>query len=208
MSRRTPQEKKRLEYDRDHYVEAERPHLFRNTWPKKKAHANRRDRRRAERLLEGLRNLPADFVVAHADDSALTAEHVANAHPRRALWKAGVRSLRERVARRNASWARRVGYNFFMTPYSSALHREPFAAFLDSVVAGAGPGSASLAAALADALEPAVHAPWVNDWRHGRRAWLLAFFRDEPTWEPRLRSWLDARLGDGPRGASAGGSVS
>jgi hypothetical protein len=206
MRRRTPQEKKRLEYDRDRFVEAENPHLFRKGWPKKKARTSRRDRRRAERLLEGIRNRPADAVVEHADDVALTAEHVGSVRPGRSLWKAGILTVRERVAHRKLQRVNRTGFHFFSRDYESAEHRKPFAAFLASLVAGAGPGSDAMAEHLADLLDGRVHNPYTDHWRLRRRAWLRAFFRDEQEWEPRLRKWLDARLSKSDDRAPGGGA--
>lgn len=48
---KTPQEKKRLAYDRDHVSPAEYPHAFRKTWPRKKAQAERSARREVRQLL-------------------------------------------------------------------------------------------------------------------------------------------------------------
>jgi len=169
MPRRTPQEKKRLEYDRDRYVEAENPHLFRKGWPKKKALASRRERRRGERLLEGLRNLPAEAVVEHAEDAALTASHAAHAQPGRWLAKQGVLTVRQRVAHRTARRVEQTGFNFFKQEYDSAAHRKDFAAFLTSVVVGGGPGSDALAAHLGRLLDPALRDPRTDAWRQSRR---------------------------------------
>jgi hypothetical protein len=63
MSRvKSPQEKKRLAYDRDHVTPAEYPHAFRKLWPKKKATVERAARRKARRVLK-----------ASGDDTAATA---------------------------------------------------------------------------------------------------------------------------------------
>jgi hypothetical protein len=36
MKPKNPQDKKRMEYERNHYVIAEYPHAFRKNWPRKK----------------------------------------------------------------------------------------------------------------------------------------------------------------------------
>lgn len=49
--RKSPRLKKQDEYDKDHRTLMENPHAFRKNWPKKKARANRKTRRRLEGLL-------------------------------------------------------------------------------------------------------------------------------------------------------------
>jgi signal recognition particle subunit SEC65 len=193
--RQTPQEKKQLEYDRDRYVDAEYPHLLRKRWPKKKAAVSRRERRRAERLVSGLRNLPADVVVETGEDAGITAEHVRSTRMPHALWKSGIRTVRERVADRVEKRARTAGFNLFKQPYDAALHRAPFAAFLASVVKGppASTTSKVRAAHWARVLDPApLHGERDQPWRERRREWTQAFFRDEPQWETWLREWIAA----------------
>ena len=51
---KTPREKKRLAYDRDHVSPAEYPHAFRKTWPRKKAQAERSTRRKVRQALRGV----------------------------------------------------------------------------------------------------------------------------------------------------------
>jgi hypothetical protein len=49
---KSPREKKRLAYDRDHVTAAEYPHAFRKQWPRKKARANRACRRQVRQVLQ------------------------------------------------------------------------------------------------------------------------------------------------------------
>ncbi len=51
---KNPHEKKRLAYDRDHVSPAEYPHAFRKTWPRKKARAERRARRKVRQVLNAI----------------------------------------------------------------------------------------------------------------------------------------------------------
>src|SRR5262249_43305308 len=48
---KSPSEKKRLAYDRDHATLAEYPHAFRKKWPQKKASATRAVRRTVRQIL-------------------------------------------------------------------------------------------------------------------------------------------------------------
>lgn len=85
-SRKTPQSKKRAEYDRDHRVAAnESRHAFRKNWPKNKAKANRRNRVAQRR------------AVASADPAGVTAPLLKSVNRRRTIRKSGVVSLREWV---------------------------------------------------------------------------------------------------------------
>jgi len=95
----------------------------------------------------------------------------------------------------------RTAWNFFKDGYDPVRHREPFAAFLASVVQGRTATSDELARLLAGALRPPPPAgvqrpdgirynpPSWDDPHH--RAWLAAFLADEPAWRPRLERWID-----------------
>jgi hypothetical protein len=49
---KSPVDKKRLVYDRDHVTPAEYPHAFRKQWPRKKAKAERAARRKVRQVLQ------------------------------------------------------------------------------------------------------------------------------------------------------------
>jgi hypothetical protein len=117
--RLTPQQKKKLEYTKDHYVIAEYPHSFRRTWPKKKQRANQAYRHHVRQALGA------------ADQDKVSG--VAQRPYRRPKW--GVVSLGERVALRRRKLGLRLGWNFFKSPYQSQYHRESFAAFLHTLMA-------------------------------------------------------------------------
>jgi hypothetical protein len=95
----TPQEKKRLAYERDHYVSAgESRHAFRKNWPKKKAMVNQIHRHRAAEALHTLERLGGSGSI---EDSTIevTAEQLRKSDPRKKLHKSGVQSLRKYVER-------------------------------------------------------------------------------------------------------------
>lgn len=75
--RKTPQEKKRLELEKDHFTFSKAPHAFRKTWKKKKAQMNRQYRRKSDEVL-----LPAKPEIGAVDAEALigdvTAAHLKN----------------------------------------------------------------------------------------------------------------------------------
>jgi len=75
---KTPHKKKRLAYDRDHVSPAEYPHAFRKNWPRKKATAERRARRKARQVL-----------AATGDDTEVATIR------RKQIWKWGVLTVRE-----------------------------------------------------------------------------------------------------------------
>ena len=85
-SRKSPQAKKREDYDRAHRTLMENPHAFRKNWPKKKARANRRER------------VKARTIVATAPDDDRTAGAVKSVRQRNAIRKGSVMTVREYVA--------------------------------------------------------------------------------------------------------------
>ena len=197
MARLTPQQKKRLAYERDHVTQSEYPHLARKGRPKWKAIASRTARRRADRLVEGLNNRPADAVLEEADMEGLTAAYVRDARSSTLYWRHAVFTLRQHVEdrKKNRLWVSAV--RMFGQAYDSARHQVPFGAYLTTLVSGAGEGSREMAAFLADVLDPEPRHD-IMDWRRRRRGeWLRAFLRDRPDWEPRLRAWIDRMLEQG-----------
>jgi len=96
---KTPQEKKRLSYKRDHVVDGgENDKSFRKKWPKKKARINRAHRRKVAQV----------FVVPCAAD-ADEAESISKTIKRPKARKWGVVSLGEAVASHQESRVRNHG---------------------------------------------------------------------------------------------------
>ncbi|MBE9552299.1 MAG: hypothetical protein IMF05_02435 [Proteobacteria bacterium] len=174
--RRTPQEKKRLRYERDFDPNSEYPHGFRKTWPRKKAKKQRAHRHAVKQDLEALLN---GEVLDKVEDRV-------GGRRKFALRKWGVRSLGERV--RNSLQKRRdtIGWNFFSRRYSPPRHREKFIAFLESLMKG-------------DSAETELRKDVVRGWLQPRQGlyhfghrlrWLDAFFTNAPEWKTKLLDWL------------------
>jgi hypothetical protein len=95
----TPQDKKKLAYEKDHYVSAsESRHAFRKNWPKKKAMLNQKHRHRATQALHKLEKM-GDMESIEGSSIEVTAEQLRKVDPREKLNKFGVRTLREYVER-------------------------------------------------------------------------------------------------------------
>jgi hypothetical protein len=92
----TPQEKKRLAYELDHYAKGKCDKAFRKSWPKKKRKSNRSFRHAADGLTK------AAGLDGLSDTKIATIK-------RRPLRKWGVPSLRERVAHTLEARIRRIG---------------------------------------------------------------------------------------------------
>ena len=81
--RKSARLKKKDEYEKDHRTRMENPHAFRKNWPKKKARANRRSRRKLDMLLLSERDVTPAMMKAALGP--------------RAISKDGVMSLREMI---------------------------------------------------------------------------------------------------------------
>jgi hypothetical protein len=166
----TPREKKRLAYDRDHYVSGgESRHAFRKNWPRKKAMLNQKHRHRAGQLLHKLEKL-GDFDSIEGSTIEVTADQLKKIDPREKLGKWGVQSLREYVERNEEkreerTIRRRQEWERIETRYIAlirALERNP--------------GSP-------EAQELLREIPY-GDWH------LRLFLKRNPEWKPRLRAKL------------------
>jgi hypothetical protein len=111
--RKSPQEKKALAYERDHYVSAgESRHAFRKKWPKKKAMMNQIHRHRADQAIHQLEKL-GDLDSIDSSPIEVTAEQLRKVDPRKKLRKWGVMSLKKYVERNQEArvtrpeWARK-----------------------------------------------------------------------------------------------------
>jgi hypothetical protein len=87
---KSPIEKKKLAYDRDHFSAGEYPHSFRIGWPRKEAAASRRHRRKVTQRLSAVQHRDTE-TAADIDSSDIR---------RRVVRKYGAYTLRERVARK------------------------------------------------------------------------------------------------------------
>lgn len=98
--RKSPQEKKQLEYAKDHFTFGwNSSRLFPKAWGRKKAHANRQYRRKSEELLAQAKpGIATDAVDSIADD--WTAEHFRQSISRKRLYKHGTVTLGEKIKRK------------------------------------------------------------------------------------------------------------
>jgi hypothetical protein len=179
--RRTPAEKKQLEYTKDHVNSAEYPHAFRKSWPRKKAKASRAYRHKIVQL--------SSKLVTRQEEDFLDEESPEIVR-RREVKKWSVAPMGMIVQGRLEDRIRRTAWNFFREPYDSTRHRERFAKFLASQIDGTTENSRRLALLFQAALSgPQGYNSRSGSWGH-RRDWLQDFFRDEPDWERRLRAWI------------------
>ncbi len=185
MKPKNPQDKKRIEYERNHYVIAEYPHAFRKNWPRKKVRANREFRRKADEVVNDLRHLSASDAVDVAETLSVTRERVLKSISKQRLRKWSVVSLHERVQRTLEDRVRHKARLFFRMSYESDTHRASFVKYLPSVIENESAYFMPLAMFFDELLNQYV--PWqIRD-----REWLMEFFLEEPEWEQRLRSWVE-----------------
>lgn len=109
--RKTPQEKKRLEYTKDHFTFGQQSsRMFPRTWKRKKARANRKYRRKSEQILAQAKpGTASQDLPLTADD--LTVARFTKSVVRKPLRKTGTVTLEEKVkltlARREKTVGRR-----------------------------------------------------------------------------------------------------
>jgi hypothetical protein len=95
--RKSPQEKKQLEYTRDHFTFGwESSRHFPDTWKRKKTHANREYRRKSDELLAQVKpGLAAEDASSIAED--LTVACLQKSVVRKRLQKGGTVTVGEKV---------------------------------------------------------------------------------------------------------------
>jgi hypothetical protein len=86
-ARKSPQQKKDLEYNKDHFTFSNAPHGFPKSWRQKKAQANRQYRRKSEELLA-----PAKRLIS-ADDAEATAGDITSGHLKQAVARKRLRKM-------------------------------------------------------------------------------------------------------------------
>lgn len=106
---KSPQEKKRLEYTKDHFTFGRQSsRSFPKTWKRKKVHANREYRRKSEELLAQTKpGSGLDGLSSSAED--LTAARFLKSVVRKPLHKVGTVTLAEKVRLTLTSRGQRVG---------------------------------------------------------------------------------------------------
>jgi hypothetical protein len=91
-ARKSPQLKKRDEYEKTFRTRMENPHAFRKNWPKKKARANRSERAAVRSL------------VSSMEPEELTSEFLKRAVHRNTIHKSDVMPLKEFLDARWQQW--------------------------------------------------------------------------------------------------------
>jgi hypothetical protein len=166
---RSPQDKKELAKEKDHFSPSEYPHAFRRQWPQKKARVERAFRHKAKQTLQEI--------------TAYNEEDAPQFTKREGLKKWGTITLAERIEGTLYKRTQHIAWNYFKMPwtYQSSVHRERFKAFLISVMQGRSETSVKIAHFFEELLQ--IH-----------QAWFQAFFQEEPTMEHSLRAWINERL--------------
>jgi hypothetical protein len=189
MGRKTPQEKKALKYKKERRTGT--LHGYVKSYPGTKARINRASRHEANSVLKGARIESLEGAVELTDEQGITRERLQHSVERApgAHFKAQRHTLREWVDSRLEGRVRSAGQDrYFAHPYSPAMHRERFCKYLQAMLAGRSAKSAEVARFYGEALRPpgVEEVAYLTRWR----AWLLAFFRDEPDYESKLRAWV------------------
>ncbi len=174
--RRSPSEKKRLAYQRDHYVSGgESRHAFRKNWPKKKAKLNQKHRHRAAQTLHRLEKL-GDFESIESSTIEVTAEELKKIDSREKLLKWGLQSLKEYVENNQENRKGRHG-----------RHRRDRELITERCKALVTALEQSPASAKARVFLREVEASGSWGWDFS------LFLRHNPDWRPRLeKAWLKA----------------
>ena len=180
--RKTPQEKKQNAYKKDVISVEEYPKSKATGRARAKAGANRAYRSKVRSLLSD-----------PSDPDSLEAKGVSKIR-RKQVWKTQVVALGEAVRSKLQKRRDRLGWNYFKDVYSSGLHRERFISILEPIVAGRTEESHEISLVFQEILEGEELASRKQvNYGHTltqRNAWLRAFFKDAPEWEPKLRKWI------------------
>jgi hypothetical protein len=189
MRRKTPREKKELDYRKEGRVGS--LHGYVKSYPKIKARLNRKSRRQAETVLKVAGIESAESAAEAADAQALTRARLLRPVPRVGgfNFKPHRYTLKEWVGQKLERRALSSGHRYFAEPYDSGKHRKKFAAHLRTIMLGRSPRSAEAASFYRELLSPTT--PDTGR-RYGRQmAWLRQFFADAPRYEQRFRDWLE-----------------
>jgi hypothetical protein len=193
MRRRSPQEKKSLQYQKERRTGS--MHGYVKSYPKTKARLNKAYRHEANVVLKGAGLETLRTAVEVTDELAITRERLRHSVGRAngSDFKPRPDTLREWVDSRLDGRVRLAGKKHFREPYNSERHRKSFGRYLETIMSGRSSRSAEVARFYGLVLSPPdpeverLHASWSN--------WLKAFFRDEPEYEGKLRVWIK-EMGD------------
>lgn len=117
---KTPQEKKRLELEKNHFTFTEYPHAFRKNWNKKKSRLNRLYRRKGGELLAKAKPeiSPDDAELLIGD---VTSSHLQNSVSAKRLKKTGTVTVGEKIRIKLEKRARGVGRRINQTQHYDSI---------------------------------------------------------------------------------------
>ena len=188
MARRTPQEKKALQYKKE--TRKGSLHGYVKSYPETKARFNRAYRREANATLRSVGIESVESAVELTDEQAITRERLQHSIKTAtgADFKAYSHSLKEWVKDRVDGRIKRPGDRYFADTYNSAVHRKRFKRHLKTLLSGRSSRSARVANYYKEVLDPTN--PEVQWWYERQQAWLRSFFQDEPDCERELKAWI------------------
>ena len=189
MGRKTPQEKKDLQYKKERRAGAH--HGYVKSYATTKARINRAPRREANAILRGSGIKSLENADEVTDEQAITRERLQHSVERApgVDFKAEQHTLREWVLSRLEGRVQFAGGDkYFARPYNIAMHREKFCKYLEAILSGRSAKSAEVARFYGKVLSPSdvEEERLTTKWR----VWLQAFFKDEPEYESKLRAWM------------------
>ncbi len=184
--RKTPAEKKRLAYTKDHILRVEYPNAFRRYWPRRKAAASRKERRHVRRLLSDL--LPEQHIEAR-----LTMPLRPVRRDQVQKWAGSAQPLETHFRHRHFMRVYRTAWNFFKRPYDPVRDKTRFIAFLTQITQEKTTYTTRVAIMFQELLYPPLTttSQQYSSRNDHRGLWLHAFLLDEPGWKTRLEAWIE-----------------
>jgi len=188
MRRKTPQEKKDLKYKKERRTGS--LHGYVKSYPKTKALINKAPRHEANAILKGARIESLESAVEVTDVQAITRERLQHSIERApgTNFKAYPHTLKEWVTTRSEGRVQSAGNKYFAEAYNPEKHRKRFSKYLQTILSGRSAKSAEVARYYEAVLNPSDLE--AERYHARRRAWLRAFFKDEPGYELKLRAWI------------------
>ena len=177
---RDPEAEKQRDYEkqfRSAYGESRQAE--RKNRPKRRARTHRAARRAVQQVL-GAHDGGYDLSEADRVEDSVAQVRLGN-------FSISTANLRSHVAGRRRYRAAEAGRRFSRQPYDPALHREPFAQFLRSVVNGG----------VAPQVELAERFSRLLGSTGAGAKFLEMFLADNPGWRSRLQRWCERTLANG-----------
>jgi hypothetical protein len=191
----TPQEKKKLEYEKGRRAGSH--HGFTQKYSEIKPRTNRVLRKKSKLFLKDVQSRPEIEIVQIVDEKAVTVKHLDDSilkdfqFSRSSQSRPASQPLKEWVETQAKNRIRRIAARYFSKPYDTDLHRLPFSRFLQTITAEDSEFSTRIAEFFNAILHPSTGPLGQIAYRYERqREWLSAFFQDEPEWQAGLKNWI------------------